>query len=473
MKFKLENRPLAVYMSLVAAMLVGVYLRLRHIDSGGLWLDEAFSVSVSDPDHHFVDVYRATLSDVHPPFYQILLWVYYHCFGFGEFTGRYLSAALGVLLIPSVFFFGRQLFDQQVGVLFAWLVAVNYFLIRYSNETRSYALLVFLTVVSFWLFIRCVRQSGFIDFLGYFVVSAMLINTHYFGYLAVFSQACLALYMLLKKDLALDIFYRFLGAGFFTVLTVLPGLSYTEMAFGRQDFWIRPPGETFFFVVFSEYFGNAFLAFMAAIMFIAGFVSLTVSERKKEAFRLLAFWLVLGVVVPYVCSVYFTPVTTVRNFIVLLPVVLLLIAFAIEGIEDKAVRMLVLVVFLCFSATPVFKGGSKFVQGQNPAFNSMQMREIVESAISKGHGVPVYSSDDIQFGVYFKLLGSPVHVGDFKKLASDLNAMRSPGKFYVLETTYIPSLESDEVFLKQFNAVLISKEELNEVRLLEFRSLKP
>lgn len=104
------------------------------------------------------------MSDVHPPFYQILLWTYYQAVGFGEHTGRYLSAVIGVLLIPSVFLLGRKLFDEQVGLIVAWLAAVNSFLVQYSQETRSYALLSLLTVLSFVIFLRCLSRGRGQDF---------------------------------------------------------------------------------------------------------------------------------------------------------------------------------------------------------------------------------------------------------------------------------------------------------------------
>ncbi|MCU1772297.1 glycosyltransferase family 39 protein [Pseudomonas sp. 13B_3.2_Bac1] len=473
MGINLRKGSIATYCALAVAVLVGCYLRLRNIKDTGLWLDEAFSVAVSDPDNSFIDVFRATLSDVHPPFYQILLWAYYHCFGFSEFSGRYLSAGLGVLLIPSVFVLGRKLLDERVALVFAWLVAINYFLIGYSHETRSYALLVFLTVVSFIVFLRCVRQSGFFDFCCYSVVSALLVNTHYYGYLIVLVQASWVFCSLLEKSLPAGVFYRFMGAGFFTALTFVPGFSYTKRALARHDFWISPPEDMFFFRIFLVYFGDAFLAFLAAMIFIAGFILFTINDQRKEPFRLLVFWLVLGVAVPYICSVYFLPVTTYRNFIILLPAVLLVMAFAVDSIRDKVIKALVLTLFLCFSATPILKDISKFADEKSSGANGMQIREIVRSVIGKKSALPVYSSDDIQFGVYFKLLGSKVHVEDLAKLETDLGSASPPEEFYFLETTYFKSLALNEEFLKRFNLVLVSKEEMNEVRLLELRSLKP
>ena len=193
MNVKSDGKYLPV--SLGAAMLFGCYLRLHNITVDSLWLDEAFSVATSDPDNSFLDVYKRTLIDVHPAFYQCLLWLFYKAFGFGEMTGRYLSVVFGVLLIPSIFYLGEQLFSKRVGLIAAWLVAINFYLVTYSQETRSYALLVLLTTLSFGLFITATRKSNVLNIVIYTLVSAMLVNTHYFGFLPVAAQALLFFFL--------------------------------------------------------------------------------------------------------------------------------------------------------------------------------------------------------------------------------------------------------------------------------------
>lgn len=147
MKIDLHRERITICLSLTGAMLFGAYLRLRNITEESLWLDELFSVAVSQPENSFSYVFQQTLNDVHPPFFQIVLWVFYKIFGFGEMIGRYLSAAFGIMLIPAIFVLGRQMFDVRVGLYAAWLAAINFYLIVYSQEIRSYELLALLTTV--------------------------------------------------------------------------------------------------------------------------------------------------------------------------------------------------------------------------------------------------------------------------------------------------------------------------------------
>ncbi|WP_434766595.1 glycosyltransferase family 39 protein [Pseudomonas triticicola] len=463
---------LAIYLCLIGAIGFGFYVRLRNIDATGLWLDEAFSVSVSDPDNGFFDVYRTTLSDVHPPFYQILLWVYYHALGFGEHTGRYLSAVIGMLLIPSVFLLGRTFFDERVGVIVAWLVSINSFLIHYSQETRSYALLTLLTVLSFIAFFRCLSKGKVQDFLCYCLIFAALINTHYFGYLPVFAQMLLVLRMVLLKELERQVIYRFALVVFFAVLTVVPALAYTESSFSR-DFWISPPDDVFLFKVFLLYFGDPFLASLFAVMLISGLASMARDVGSAGVCRLIVFWGVAGILLPYVCSVYLRPVTTHRNFIFILPAVLLVVAYAINNIRDVAVKVALLIVLVVFSATPLFKDVSNLRDPENPYSRETHMRDVVVSVMKKPTTLPIYSLDADQFGVYFKLLGSPLRVGSIEKLKSDLTLPSHPEEFYFLETNYHPSIAQEKGLLEKYNGEIVDKEEVGHVRLFKVRISQP
>lgn len=463
---------LAMHLCLIGAIGFGLYVRLRNIDATGLWLDEAFSVSVSDPQNGFFDVYRTTLNDVHPPFYQILLWAYYHAVGFGEHTGRYLSAVIGVLLIPAIFLLGRELFDEQIGLIVAWLASVNSFLVQYSQETRSYALLTLLTVLSFVVFLRCLSRGRGQDFFCYWLIFAALINTHYFGYLPVFAQVLVLLRMILRSEVQSQVIYKFACAGFFAALTVVPALSYAESSFSRE-FWIQPPEDVFFFKVFLSYFGDSFLAALCAVILITGLVSIAGNPAGASTYRLIMFWGVVGIVVPYVCSVYLRPVATIRNFIFLLPAVLLVAAHAVGNIRDVTVKMLMLVVLMTFSATPLFKDVSYLRDPENPYSRETHMRDIVISVMGKSKVLPIYSLDAVQFGVYFKLLESPLLVNNLEKLKADLSLPGRPKDFYVLETNYSAGFAQEVELLQRYEAKIIDKEEIGHVRLFKIRTFAP
>lgn len=94
---------------------------------------------------------------------------------------RSLSAVLGVALVFVMYELGRRLADRRVGIAAALLAAVSEFLVHYSQEARSYALLALLTALSSLCLFRLLdRWSGW-SAVAYAAVITFL-YTHVYGF---------------------------------------------------------------------------------------------------------------------------------------------------------------------------------------------------------------------------------------------------------------------------------------------------
>ncbi len=98
-------------------------------------------------------------SESNPPLYYVLAWGWSKLFGTGEAGLRSLSALFGAATIPLAYLIGKDLLSRRAGLITAALVALNPMLIWYSQEARSYALLVLLCAASLLFFLRA-RRSG-------------------------------------------------------------------------------------------------------------------------------------------------------------------------------------------------------------------------------------------------------------------------------------------------------------------------
>lgn len=79
--------------------------------------------------------------------------------GRGEFLLRLPFALYGVLTLPLIFLAGRELFDDEAGLLAALLLAVSVFHIGYCQEARYYAPFAFYSLSAFYCLLRLLRRE--------------------------------------------------------------------------------------------------------------------------------------------------------------------------------------------------------------------------------------------------------------------------------------------------------------------------
>jgi mannosyltransferase len=155
----LSSAPVAVPLGLGA--LVAITLLLRSGALGvGFWIDEGLSVGIAD--RPLEDIPGVLRQDGSPPLYYMLLNRWMAVFGDGEAATHRLSLLFAALAVPVAFWAGLVLFGRRAGWIAAVLYALNPFLTRYAQETRMYALVILLGLVTCATFARAfaVREPG-------------------------------------------------------------------------------------------------------------------------------------------------------------------------------------------------------------------------------------------------------------------------------------------------------------------------
>jgi uncharacterized membrane protein len=143
------------------------------------WYDELLSVLVARLDWSALGTFLMHYESNMALYYGLLkTWL---GFGEGEATVRLLSVIAGVATVPAVFAVGTRLFGARVGLTAALLLSLHAFHVRYSQEARSYALVVLLTVLSSYLFLISTQARSRWIRAGYIVVSTLAVYAHYFA----------------------------------------------------------------------------------------------------------------------------------------------------------------------------------------------------------------------------------------------------------------------------------------------------
>ena len=124
-----------------------------------------------------------------PPLYFVLMWGWAHIFGIGEIALRSVSTLAGIALVPIAYLSARELYSRWAGVVAAAFVAVNPFMIWFSQEARAYMLLALFTGAGFLWFVRARDDPSRRNLTWWVVCSGLALMTHFFAGFAVAPEA--------------------------------------------------------------------------------------------------------------------------------------------------------------------------------------------------------------------------------------------------------------------------------------------
>jgi mannosyltransferase len=175
----------AIIVILLAITVLALFLRLHLLGQNSFWGDELASVRRAQLDWDaFWELMRGPAAMA--LYYALLrFWI---LLGDSEFTVRLLSVIPAVATVPVVYFLGKSLFDARVGLIAALLLAMNAFHIQYSQEARSYSLLILLVTLSSLFLARGIRHPSRTNWIGYAVTSALSVYAHPFALLVLLTQ---------------------------------------------------------------------------------------------------------------------------------------------------------------------------------------------------------------------------------------------------------------------------------------------
>jgi mannosyltransferase len=320
-------------LALATIFLAGLFLRLYGLGSESLWLDEATSLKVAQMDP--MQIIFATTRDNNPPFFYLILHYWILLAGDSEFAIRVPSAIAGALAIPVIYSIGNMLFSRVAGLMAALILSLSAYHVRYSQEARTYSLMVYLGLLSFYFFLKLLKEpQSRSTTAGYVVSTTLLLYSHVYG---IFLIAAQVLYLLAtRQDLR-----RWVVPASFVALLYIPGVARIAMNLllpqgawksGGMG-WVPEPTFTHVVDIFVLYSGSIPLVIAFVLLSAFGLFDLVRSKQGSTAWLLLA-WLLVPIVVPFVVSHLYRPMLLDRYTIAASPAFFLLIARGVEGLRS-------------------------------------------------------------------------------------------------------------------------------------------
>ena len=173
------SRPLH-WALLFAVALLAVFLRTHQLSDGGIWLDEGYSLLVSE--NRVLDFLRLNEYEPHPPLHFLLLRGWRAMFGEHWLTAKYSSVLVGVIGVVAVGFACRRYAGSIAGVLGALLVAIHPLHLTHSREIRGYALVFAMFALSTAFFLAWRRRRSRALLLAWIVSTWAAVNAEYFAW---------------------------------------------------------------------------------------------------------------------------------------------------------------------------------------------------------------------------------------------------------------------------------------------------
>jgi hypothetical protein len=211
-----------VALALGGIVALGAGVRFASLGVQSYHHDEVITAMRVIPGSFGEMLHKVRVSESNPPLYYVLAWGWAKLFGFEEVGLRSLSALFGAATVPLGYLIGRQLDGRRCGLILAAIVALNPMLIWYSQEARSYALLVFFAALSLYFFLRARESGRGGDLALWALTSALALCSHYF---AAFPVAIEGAWLLVAQRRRLRVALPALAAVAASGLALLPLLS--------------------------------------------------------------------------------------------------------------------------------------------------------------------------------------------------------------------------------------------------------
>lgn len=246
---------------------------------------------------------------------------------------RYLSVIFSIATIPVLYAIGKKLFNENVGLLAAGLLAINQFHVKYAQNARSYSMFVFLVTLATFLLVRNLKSLN-PKWTGYVCVSVLAVYSHIFAFFFLLAHLIMIALMGLRPKW---IHLVTLSAG------ILPMALWVSTHHSVPTLnWVRPTTARSVVDALVLFVGSNGV-FLLCI--VAGAVLVAYTGNPRESIKLLSVWAFIPVVLTVLVS-FAQPCFSPRFLIPCMPATTLLTAVGIERIKLLyAAVLLALIVF--------------------------------------------------------------------------------------------------------------------------------
>ena len=331
---------------------IAVFLGFFGLTRNSFSLDEVSSIYFSQD---WLNMWKsAWLYEGNMWFYYLLLH-FWQRLGTGELLVRSLSVLFGILTVPVFYKLARIFSGERLARTATLLLVTNLLFVFYAQQARSYSLLLFLVTLSSLLFLKLLHRPASLKYLVLYLLTASL----------AFYSHLLAGLVILTHYISLLFIPRLVPWKKFIVLSIgifvsLIPLLVSPAFRGHQIDWMQNPQLTLLPLTAVVLSGD-----LLVTTAIYGLVVLWLlwknknifqsPDRDKHKFIFLLLWAGFPVISAFLFSEFVKPLYEPEHFIISLPALLILVALALESINNpKWLSKILIALVLIFSGFRLF-----------------------------------------------------------------------------------------------------------------------
>ena len=335
-------------------ILTGIFLRLYQLNFENYWFDELIDFWVADPNitlHATFFRRDELIVDQTPYLFQLFLKIYLKFFGYDPEIGRHVPLIFGVLSIPLVGILSYQVAKKNSFLLTILLVSINIYLIKYSQETRTYTLVFLLSTINLIFYYRIIfshltyLKKIYIFFL-FVIFSVLSLSAHPFVFIIFFSQIAYSVYSFFvfrEKN-----FLFILSIPFVLIIYLIINYNYLISQLSYNEYFLEHENWKFYYnYYFSRFFGSKIMG----LIYLSTLIFLIIRFRKmilltSNNYLPLIFILFFSYLIPLFYALLKTPILTDRYIIFVLISILILISALIFEIDNRKLKIFLLISIL-------------------------------------------------------------------------------------------------------------------------------
>ena len=383
----------------IGGVLAFAVLRLATLTHYPPWTDEVWTFGILPES--FRRLLRWFADDqTHPPLFYVLLWCWERIGGASLFWLRLFPSLIGCLTaVPLVWLCRAARLDRRATILAVAIGAMMPVLVAYSNEVRSYSLVVLLTAASLACWLRMREREAPPSAVGMLtVVNVLLVYTHFFGVLVVVAEWCDSLRPVRRRVGAMT------WSGALTALSLVPWAAYVVhrgAITGHQlqvvD-WIVRPKIPDIIEPYAWLLGGSpwFAADLAIVVAVGGAITLWLVRTRETAEGDAGISLLFAATIPVLITFVFSVIAprsawVLRYMIVIAAPLVVLVAATLTGLATRhpVVRITVPVAFALWVAGTA----AQWIRMDN---EKVHFDRIATAISARGGPAVVYSEEYVE-----------------------------------------------------------------------------